>query len=171
MRIPYLLGFLVLISCQNVEKNHNAKDNKAVELPLIEQTKPNFSGLATDSVLSNYLYFAESLVMNNSVEANINYNKLKQSVNNNTAASSIQSIVKGSKDTSIQQLRIVLEKLATPITNYAKLNNKSGTKLFKVYCSMAFDFKGAYWISKDTIKRNPYFGNEMLDCGDIIDSL
>lgn len=35
------------------------------------------------------------------------------------------------------------------------------------YCPMAFDKKGAYWLTVDTTIRNPYFGNKMLKCGSV----
>jgi superoxide dismutase len=35
------------------------------------------------------------------------------------------------------------------------------------YCPMAFDNKGAYWLTESHEIRNPYFGNEMLKCGTI----
>jgi Cu(I)/Ag(I) efflux system membrane fusion protein len=39
------------------------------------------------------------------------------------------------------------------------------------YCPMAFDSKGAYWISNETEIRNPYFGEKMLKCGETKDTL
>jgi hypothetical protein len=35
------------------------------------------------------------------------------------------------------------------------------------YCPMAFDNKGAYWLTDDHEIRNPYFGDKMLKCGEI----
>ena len=37
--------------------------------------------------------------------------------------------------------------------------------LFKQYCPMAFDDTGAWWISDEREVVNPYFGEEMLNCG------
>ena len=37
--------------------------------------------------------------------------------------------------------------------------------LYVTFCPMAFDGKGAYWISADKNFRNPYFGSRMPDCG------
>lgn len=34
------------------------------------------------------------------------------------------------------------------------------------YCPMAFGNKGAYWFSETEEKRNPYFGDMMLKCGE-----
>ena len=35
------------------------------------------------------------------------------------------------------------------------------------FCPMAFDNKGAFWISKDKEIKNPYFGDKMLKCGEV----
>jgi membrane fusion protein, copper/silver efflux system len=39
------------------------------------------------------------------------------------------------------------------------------------YCPMAFDDKGAYWLSELSEIRNPYFGDEMLTCGETRETL
>lgn len=46
---------------------------------------------------------------------------------------------------------------------------KGGKKFYRAYCPMAFDDKGAYWLSSSKSIRNPYFGEEMLQCGEIRD--
>lgn len=47
----------------------------------------------------------------------------------------------------------------------------SGQKLYWEYCPMAFDQKGAYWISYERAIKNPYFGSQMMNCGSVEDSL
>ena len=44
-------------------------------------------------------------------------------------------------------------------------------KLFAVYCPMAFNGKGAYWISDTKKFKNPYFGDEMPTCGEVKEEL
>ena len=39
--------------------------------------------------------------------------------------------------------------------------------LFKQYYPMAFDNKGAYWLSNTQDIYNPYFGEKMRFCGEI----
>jgi Cu(I)/Ag(I) efflux system membrane fusion protein len=36
---------------------------------------------------------------------------------------------------------------------------------------MAFNDAGAYWLSKTSDIKNPYFGKKMLICGEVKDSL
>jgi Cu(I)/Ag(I) efflux system membrane fusion protein len=43
--------------------------------------------------------------------------------------------------------------------------------IYYQYCPMAFGNEGAYWLSGDPVIRNPYFGDEMLSCGENRDTL
>lgn len=43
----------------------------------------------------------------------------------------------------------------------------AGKPVYKTYCPMAFDNKGAYWISTEAEVKNPYFGKDMLTCGEV----
>ena len=43
--------------------------------------------------------------------------------------------------------------------------------LFRQYCPMAFDNKGAYWLSNTQDIYNPYFGEEMRFCGEVKEKL
>jgi len=43
--------------------------------------------------------------------------------------------------------------------------------LFMDFCPMAFDGKGAYWLSNSKTIQNPYFGSAMLNCGEIKEEL
>ncbi len=40
-------------------------------------------------------------------------------------------------------------------------------KIFTDYCPMAFEDRGAFWLSDAKEIRNPYFGDNMLTCGEI----
>lgn len=43
--------------------------------------------------------------------------------------------------------------------------------LYIQYCPMANDDKGAYWLSAEAAVLNPYFGEAMLRCGEVIKKL
>ena len=44
-----------------------------------------------------------------------------------------------------------------------------GRKVYIHYCPMAFDNKGAHWLQTDDKTQNPYFGLEMLMCGEVVE--
>ncbi len=59
---------------------------------------------------------------------------------------------------------IVSNKVAEAIEKFG-INSKS--TVYLEFCPMAFDNKGAFWISKDKEIKNPYFGDKMLKCGEV----
>ena len=43
-----------------------------------------------------------------------------------------------------------------------------GSEIWRLaHCPMAFDNKGADWLQRGTQINNPYFGDQMLRCGEI----
>jgi Cu(I)/Ag(I) efflux system membrane fusion protein len=59
---------------------------------------------------------------------------------------------------------IVSNKLTEAVDIFGVASNQP---LYLVFCPMAFDNKGAFWISADKEIRNPYFGDKMLKCGEV----
>jgi len=45
------------------------------------------------------------------------------------------------------------------------------TMIYVQKCPMANNNKGAVWLSTEEEIRNPYYGEQMLTCGSVIDSL
>jgi hypothetical protein len=43
----------------------------------------------------------------------------------------------------------------------------SAKALYRNFCPMYNDKKGAYWLSEVKEIRNPYYGKEMLECGEV----
>lgn len=39
--------------------------------------------------------------------------------------------------------------------------------IYVAYCTMAFKGKGAFWLTSDKTIRNPYYGTNMPNCGEI----
>ncbi len=64
---------------------------------------------------------------------------------------------------SFQQLS---ESLYEVLTDYG-----SPQKVYKQFCPMAFGFKGAYWLNDKPLIENPYFGDKMLRCGEVKETL
>lgn len=47
----------------------------------------------------------------------------------------------------------------------------AGKTIYKDFCPMAFDQKGAFWLSETKEIKNPYFGSEMAECGEVKEEL
>jgi hypothetical protein len=49
--------------------------------------------------------------------------------------------------------------------------SKTETPTYYQFCPMANDGKGANWLSKENVVKNPYYGNQMLTCGKIVETI
>lgn len=66
----------------------------------------------------------------------------------------------------IEAQRVAFETLSMNLYDVAK-GGGAGITIYKQYCPMAFDDKGAFWLSSEKQVLNPYFGASMLRCGKV----
>ncbi|PRY91368.1 Cu(I)/Ag(I) efflux system membrane fusion protein [Marinilabilia salmonicolor] len=55
--------------------------------------------------------------------------------------------------------------------NKVKAFGLDGKTAYFQFCPMANDDKGAYWLSTEESIRNPYYGDMMLECGEVRETL
>jgi hypothetical protein len=83
----------------------------------------------------------------------------------------IASITKEIAETSdISRQRILFQSLSYQMYELSKIAQLDNT-VYCQYCPMAFNDKGAYWLSNNSKIFNPYFGDEMLQCGEVIEKI
>jgi hypothetical protein len=75
----------------------------------------------------------------------------------------------GEKD--IEAKRKEFEMITDAMWSLTRTVQYAGEKVYYQHCPMAFNNKGAYWLSDKREIRNPYFGDKMLTCGSNEDSL
>lgn len=86
--------------------------------------------------------------------------------------SPIQSALKeiqGSAD--IEAQRKAFSNLSDNLYKSVKAFGLGGKEAYYEYCPMAFNNEGAYWLSDQQQIRNPYFGDQMLTCGEVREKL
>jgi Protein of unknown function (DUF3347) len=75
------------------------------------------------------------------------------------------------KDVSCELKRVPFSKLSDQLFSFLKLTKIKNAGIYQQHCPMAFEDKGANWLSNESDIKNPYFGKKMLECGDLVDSL
>lgn len=78
-------------------------------------------------------------------------------------------LIQSAKDIEIQ--RASFSRLSDALYMSIKAFGVDGLHAYYQYCPMAFDNKGAYWISDSEQISNPYFGEKMLRCGETKETL
>lgn len=112
---------------------------------MLNSPKPH----TADSSLSLYWAFKDALIQSDSIQAAQILKKLYPS----------QTI-----SISLDSQRKQLQALYTHAQKWAK---ESKRVVYIQYCPMAFQNQGAHWLSLDSVIRNPYFGDQMLTCGEV----
>jgi Cu(I)/Ag(I) efflux system membrane fusion protein len=71
----------------------------------------------------------------------------------------------------LEAQRAIFETISDNLYELIKTIKPVGIATYHQYCPMAFEDKGAYWLSDTSHIQNPYFGKKMLICGEVTDSL
>ena len=81
--------------------------------------------------------------------------------------SSMASSLSGQESQTLVTLREKLLQLTAALETYLKTfgHDRPGP-IVRLYCPMARDNQGAFWLQADSQVRNPYFGAAMLRCGE-----
>ncbi len=199
MKSLYLVGALAaglsFTACQNSgHEGHDHSNTAATETPVTKQAGNAYSEVFNTSynaVLDQYMVVKDALVKTNAAAADSGANGLVAAldalaITELKADSGKMTMVKQDADSLriyTQQLlavqndpkcekkRAAFEFVSNKLyANVQALGLKNRT-VYRQYCPMAFNDKGAYWLSNDAKVMNPYFGNRMLHCGEVTDTL
>ncbi len=119
------------------------------------------------ALVEGYLKVKDALVSTDPVLAKKAAEEFLSLNPNATMKESLQAIV-GTEDVAAQ--RVTFETLSENMYELVKANGSS-TPLYKQYCPMAFGNKGAYWLAAEEEVNNPYFGDRMLHCGSVQETI
>ncbi len=79
------------------------------------------------------------------------------------------NVISNSQDISEQRAAFV--KFNEAFYQSVKMFGLTNDTAYYQFCPMANNDKGAYWLSETKEIRNPYFGDEMLECGETMETL
>lgn len=75
-----------------------------------------------------------------------------------------------SKSKNISKQREAFALLSTGMYELGKVS-KQDASIYYQHCPMYNDGKGANWLSKENAIKNPYYGSQMLTCGNTVETL
>ena len=185
------IAALYIVGCNNNATTEEKATSEAPTAPA-EPVQSKLDEAGTQkllSVVSSYYELKDAMVATNAAKADEAAKKLVtnadamhiylQSDSNNKTAlvPYLDTIIKSSneivaiKDETCEKKRIHFEPVSNAIYGMLKKAELKNAKVYHQYCPMAFNDKGAYWLSPESDIKNPYFGKKMLECGEVTDSL
>lgn len=134
----------------------------------LKEADAEFKDENTLEVYENYLAVKDALVKTDAEAAKSAAVDLHSTLEENK---DIASIAKNMAETNdINKQREIFSKLTHALEPVFKEAISSG-KIYKQFCPMAFEGKGDYWYSNSKEIRNPYFGDKMLKCGRVEETI
>jgi hypothetical protein len=129
------------------------------------QTATTETNEALKVVLTGYFDVKNALVYDDAVKAKEAASALAATTGD-YAGKLNESLNAIASTDDIEAQRVAFETLSMNLYDVAK-EGGAGITIYKQYCPMAFDDKGAFWLSSEKQVLNPYFGASMLRCGKV----
>ncbi|MFD2563027.1 DUF3347 domain-containing protein [Aquimarina rubra] len=177
LNITVLAIILSIISCGKDKKEETkiipeTEETAATSKVDLNETDTRSNVVFTDEhidkIYSQYLMIKKGLVNSNPKLVQQEAKKLntllddseeKKQLKATTELISLTKEIKKQRDFFVT-LTAETEKLIS------KADITSG-EVYKQFCPMAFEGNGGYWLSDSKEVRNPYYGNKMLKCGSV----
>ncbi len=165
--------------------NHESEGFTSSETLTKPNTDTTFKAQLT-RVFENYLNMKNAFVASDAQKVNNEAQKVQNAIHSvdmellkgdahmawmdqlKTLNSEIKTIA-GSSD--IEKQRQAFSQFNEALYKSLQLFGLKNDTAYYQYCPMASDNKGAYWLSETTEIRNPYFGEDMLECGETRDTI
>ncbi|NNM17607.1 MAG: DUF3347 domain-containing protein [Croceitalea sp.] len=160
-----ILAFASLISCKNEKK-----DNTSTSDSNTETTKTVGLSFSDDNVgeqFQHYIHVKTALVNSDAKEAQSGAKMLMENTDD-TALKGLLSKISETSDIDAQ--RTVFSDVTAKMTAIVDASISSG-EVYQQFCPMAFNNQGGYWLSTEEEIRNPYFGDKMLKCGKVTETI
>lgn len=133
---------------------------------------PAFADKNLGDAYQQYVKVKDALVASKSAEAKTTAATLQKTlatVPNGKAAAA--EALKVSGGATLDDQRKAFSTLSNEMATLVKAGKLSAGTLYVDYCPMANNNAGAFWLSSDKDIKNPYFGDKMLHCGMVKETL
>jgi hypothetical protein len=128
--------------------------------------KAQFEDPKTAAVYESYLNLKNAMVASNSTEAQSAAASLQTALSDAGNSKGADHAGKIASVTDLTAQRAELEGLTAEVEKVVKSSKPTTGVIYKQYCPMANNNAGGYWLSSESDIRNPYFGDDMLECGE-----
>jgi hypothetical protein len=181
---------LTFVSCKNNHSSHTEEKDETSETPAIKGIA--YSKVFTDSfqlVLNRYYDLKDAFVKSDTAGVRVTGLAMKEAVavfsvkevegKDSLVYQAVQSkpadLLRGleeiSKENDLEKQRASFEMISQAMYDLLQSLKPTGIHAYNQFCPMAFNDRGAYWLSAADSIMNPYFGKKMLHCGEVKEDL
>lgn len=125
-----------------------------------------------NAVYQHYIHLTTALVNGDVAEAKVAATAIElgsKALSNAAALTALAAKIGAAADIEVQ--RTLFSALSNDFIARVKESGLTSGEIYVEYCPMALNDKGASWLSNQKDIKNPYFGESMLTCGEVKETI
>ncbi len=137
-----------------------------------QQMEPMFKDKALGSAYSHYIHLKNALIESDFQQSKSASEALVKALHQvkNTEKAHAEA-AKVTQAGNLDAQRKAFTALSTEMATVVKSAELTMGEVYLEYCPMANSNTGGYWLSNEKEIRNPYFGDRMLKCGSVKETI
>lgn len=125
-----------------------------------------------NAVYQQYTQLTSALVKGDVKEARLAGNAIAAgAADMKDGAGLTASAAKIAATADVEGQRTVFSQLSNDLISLVKQSGVQSGELYVDFCPMAMEDKGAFWLSSSKAIQNPYFGDAMMTCGEVKETI
>lgn len=137
-----------------------------------DQAMVMFKDAKLGTAYEHYIHVKDALVASKADEAKMGAGELQKALKDvSGSAKAIEVAARLANTSDLGEQRKVFSTLSNEMAALVKGGKLSMGSLYLEYCPMANNNEGAYWLSNEKRIKNPYFGDKMLNCGSLKETI
>ena len=124
------------------------------------------------AVYHQYTLLTEALISENVIDAKVASNAIEAGskyLKDGTRIAGAAARITAARD--IESQRREYAQLSHTLISLVKESGTNSDEVYVDICPMAMNDKGAFWLSSTKNIRNPYYGDKMLTCGQVKETI
>lgn len=168
-----ILALSALLACNsNTKQTENTSDTTTVKVDTLAVSEINFKDVKVQGIYASYIVLKDALVTSNYDETKKASKSLEEQLKVYQGCENTALVVKNienAKDIAAQRKDFTA--LSTDLIALFKNQELSSGTIFIQHCPMANKGDGGDWLSSAKKIQNPYYGDEMMECGAVVEEI
>lgn len=147
-------------------------DHAGHDMKKIDEKMATFKDKNLGIAYAHYAHLKDALVTSSQVDAKTAAGELQKAltlISDGKKAS--DGAAKVASASSLDDQRKAFSTLSNEMATLLKGGKLAAGELYVEYCPMANNNEGAYWVANEKAIKNPYFGDKMLKCGSVKETI
>ncbi|MCO4292288.1 DUF3347 domain-containing protein [Solitalea sp. MAHUQ-68] len=152
------------------QSSHEGHDHEA-EAAQASTANPILNNEALNNVYAHYIHLKNNLVASNEAEAKTAAQAVKTALDAVKDAEATKAAEASASAADLKTLRASFDGLTKQVERLIKKTGVKSGEIYVEFCPMANNDKGGYWLSNNKEIQNPYYGDQMMKCGSVKETL